>query len=278
MKRDIVTQDQAQEEVDALIADAKLYRAIVEPAFGKWTKEERKIRNYLDALADFRVRQPFPLVLSIMRAYREKGITKKNAEAMLWAIVKFHFTFTAISSKSSSGGLSMMYAAWARALYAAKTEPQRQGAIRQVVNGLAARRPPESDFVAGFKALRYSDDFTKQKKLVRYVLKNIADHVASAGIAADHEQMTIEHIASQNPSSPTAVSDAHVAMMGNLLWCDQHVQHLLKNKSFAEKKEVLKKKSVPGAPDVFRRARWGEREIEARTEDLAKIAYNEIWK
>jgi uncharacterized protein with ParB-like and HNH nuclease domain len=277
MKKEIKKTDIADIILDDLVNDAGLYRAIIEPSFGKWKKEEGQIRKSLAALGVFRVQQPFPLVLSVMRAYKGGKISKKNAEAMLWAVEQFHFTFTAITSKSSSGGISFMYASWAKALFRAGAQPASQKAMNDVIKGLKSRRPSEDDFVAGFKELRYSDRFTKQKKLVQYILRMFADHEADGGVAVDHEQMTIEHVASQNPAGSATISEDHVAMIGNLLWCDSKVQDKLKNKAFAEKRNILKTSDVPGAEAVAGKAAWGETEIEERTKAMAQLAYNKIW-
>jgi uncharacterized protein DUF262/uncharacterized protein DUF1524 len=277
IKKEITTSDEAKSLIEALCADAKLYRSIIEPSSRKWKKEELHIRRSLDAFAVFRLRQPFPLVLSIMRAYRDGGISKKNTESLLWAIERFHFAFTAVSSKSSSGGLSLMYAAWARALYEADDEKKIQASIRNVTRGLADRHPSKDDFVAGFKDLRLSDTLTKQRRLVRYVLEKVADHFAKAGVALDHGQMTIEHVASQNPEGEAPVSGDHLAMIGNLLWCDTELQDKLKNKPFSAKKAILKAHPIPGSEAITEKDEWGEDEIDERTSALSTLAYEKIW-
>lgn len=278
IKRGVSSRDGAKLTLDRLESDAILYRMIVEPNFGTWRRDEDGLRDSLRALSVFRVRQPYPLVLSTLRAYKEQRITKKNAEAILWAIERFHFAFTAISSKSSSGGLSFMYAAWARALFDANSAIQTQKAIKTIIDGLRNKHPSEDDFVAGFKSLRYSKELTKQKRLVQYVLRRMADAADSVGVAANHEQMTIEHIASQNPSSESSPSEDDVAKIGNLLWCDERLQGKLGNKPFNEKRIVLKRHPLVGAEDIVKSSSWGPTEIDARTDRLARIGFSKVWK
>jgi hypothetical protein len=279
MKHEIMKSGKAKEVLDDLIADAPIYRTVVEPGFGKWKKDQAKLRDSLAALSVFRVQQPYPLVLSIMRAYKG-GLSKKNAQAMLWAIERFHFTFTAIGGQSSSGGISLMYARWARDLYVAHKcgdEGAVQRVMKEIISELAKKGPPRDDFIAGFKALRYSDQLTKQKRLVQYILRKISDHQAHGGVAIDHTQMTIEHVAPQNPSSPPGVSEEHVAMLGNLLWCDSELQGKLDNKKFSEKVAVLKDSNVSGKDRIIGNDKWGEAEIEKRTAELAALAFDEVW-
>jgi hypothetical protein len=279
IKKQIATKAYAERMLDDLVTNARFYRTIVEPGVAQWRKDECAIRRSLEALAVFRVRQPFPLVLSIVRAYRGNAISKGNAEAMLKAIERFHFTYTAVAAKSSSGGLSFMYAAWARQLFFAGTQATKQKVVKDVVTGLRERLPSYADFVAGFGAIRYSDELTKQKKLVQYILRKISDCCSGAGVATDHDQMTIEHIASQNPADMGVnVSPDSVAKLGNLLWCNSSLQEQLKNRPFAQKRDILKRTLVAGKDEVVSATRWTDEEIDHRGNALASLSYEGIWK
>jgi hypothetical protein len=278
MKKEIASTNAAELVLDDLNSDAQLYRAIVEPAFRKWKKEEIGLRRSLESLSVFRVRQPYPLVLSILRAYTEQKLTKKNAQSLLNAIERFHFSFTAITSKSSSGGLSLMYASWAKELFLSKSASGLQNIHKEIINGLTSRLPSEGDFMSAFREVRYSDELTKQKKLVQYILRKVSDHYTHGGVAADHEHMTIEHIASQHPGDGATVSDEHIGKLGNLLWCDTTIQDKLKNRPYPKKRDVLKDSSVAGVQHVIKHATWGDDEIDSRTDLLASIMYKDVWK
>ncbi len=67
----------------------------------------------------FRVKQPLPILLSIMHEYRVKNLKKKYVENILKTIENFHFSFTAVTSQRSSGGIAQMYALHARELITA---------------------------------------------------------------------------------------------------------------------------------------------------------------
>lgn len=263
-----------------LEADASLYRTMVEPAFRKWKKEERSLVDRLGALAIFRVKQPFPLVLSILRAYSKGEMTLKNADKLLQAVERFHFSFTAVASRSSSGGLSFMYASWAREIYCAGTGAKMQAICKKVVVELSKRHPAREDFIAGFAALAYSDENTKQKKLVQYVLRNMADGASGTKVLLDHSMMTIEHVAPQNPRAgvePT-ISPEHVAMIGNLLWCSDDMQDRLKNKSFGEKRKILREKGIVGADGIVGLKEWTNETIVERSKAMAADAYDRVWR
>lgn len=64
-----VGKNQAKPLLNDLVKDAKTYRGIQETSFRKWSKNERQIKESLDALNLFRVKQPLPMVLALMHAY-----------------------------------------------------------------------------------------------------------------------------------------------------------------------------------------------------------------
>ena len=114
-----VNKQNAKAFLDSIVKDAPIYRFIQETSYHKWQKEEREIRNSLDALNLFRVKQPLPMLLAIMHEYQGRGLKQRHVEGILSAIEKFHFIFTAITSQRSSGGISFMYAFHARDLFGA---------------------------------------------------------------------------------------------------------------------------------------------------------------
>ena len=64
--------------MDSLVRDARTYREIQETSFRKWTKNEQQIRESLDALNLFRLKQPLPMVLAVMHAF-DAGDLKAKA-------------------------------------------------------------------------------------------------------------------------------------------------------------------------------------------------------
>jgi hypothetical protein len=77
-----VGRENVQEYLESLWREAVIYRHILEPAFGTWTNEETQLVSSLDALAIFRVQQPLPMIIAIMRDYRAGTLSLKNAKWM----------------------------------------------------------------------------------------------------------------------------------------------------------------------------------------------------
>ena len=145
-----VRQQQAKSFLDTLYREARLYREIKEPGARVWRKDERPLARSFFALASFEISQPLPLVLSLLRAYDDGKITIKQCKRAMWTIEAFHFSHATVAQKSSSGGMSYLYARFARELCAAGTS-QREGSC-----GESSRNPCGSAVPRGLSSSRGS--------------------------------------------------------------------------------------------------------------------------
>jgi hypothetical protein len=73
-----IKKNNASEFLNQVIADAELYRQIHEPDYRKWRKAERPVVESLRFFRDFGIRQPMPLVLSLMREFDADRISLKQ--------------------------------------------------------------------------------------------------------------------------------------------------------------------------------------------------------
>ena len=69
----------------------------------------------------FRLRQPLPMLLALLRDLDSKALRPKMVLRGLRIIENFHFMYTAVASQPSSGGVSGMYARSARDCCTAST-------------------------------------------------------------------------------------------------------------------------------------------------------------
>lgn len=266
----------AKDYLAELVRDAKTYRQIHETGYRKWMPQEGSIRASLEALSLFQVTQPTPMVLSIMREFNGGRLKPKHTARALAALERFHFMVTAVTSQRSSGGVSAMYSAAARKLAACSSEQERLQIIDELINKLRERVPTEEEFEIGFAGILYSDAFTKQRRLVRYVLgRFFADD--NPAVTADYSQMTIEHLRSQ--ADPTTDEEKRAtAELGNLVFVPSKLNSELDSKGFAQKKAILAKKKVALDKEVETAADWGLPQITARTKKMAARAYKKLWK
>jgi hypothetical protein len=265
-----VTKSNAVEMLDAMVQDVEQYRRIFEPDNFAWDAEADSLRRSLRALAIFKVRQPTPMILSVLRAYRDKRISLKQARDTMAAIERFHFMHTAVAGLSSSGGVSFMYAAAARDLTNEGDTQKRAKLLQDFIAKLKARRPEEDAFVTGFIELRYSNAETRNRGLVRYILERL-DMQVRKDAAIDYSKMTIEHIGPQNPDGAAPL--ARYAEIGNLVLVSDDLNGKLKNKGFAEKKAIMNEAKLPLDEIVATAADWNDAVIDQRTEAIAKVVY-----
>lgn len=269
-----VTKENAPGFLDGIVKDVATYRRIFEPDNVSWEKEEQSLRASLAALNIFKVRQPTPLILAILRAYFGKKITLKQARAAISSIERFHFMYTAVAGQSSSGGVSKMYAAAARDLSNVSDEQGRAKLLQDFRGKLKSRLPEEVAFAAGFSQLHYSQSDTRDRPLIRYILQKIDAHLRKDS-TVDYSKMTIEHIAAQKP--PTGGTPVtRFSEIGNLVFVSEGLNgEKLKNKRFAEKKKIMTDAGVPLDQSISQATNWGDIEIKARTAALAALLFKQ---
>ncbi len=175
---------------------------------------------------------------------------------------------------SSSGGMSMMYAAAGRDLFSKTHSHQRATHLQEFRKRMMARIPDWDIFSAGFSELTFTSTDTRDKPLVRYILEKVDNHLREDKIT-NYDKMTVEHISPENPATTRSVT--LVGCLGNLIFVSTELNQRLKNKSFAEKKQLLKKASVPLGKVLTAASKWTDREIKKRSDELAKLTYKEIW-
>ena len=96
---------QASGFLDQLVADAELFRQVNEPDYRKWTREANDAASSLRFFKDFGIKQPMPLLLSLVREYDAKRITVTQLIRGLRAIENYHFAWNILAHKTSPGGM-----------------------------------------------------------------------------------------------------------------------------------------------------------------------------
>lgn len=253
--------------LNGLVADVERYRRIANPVSFQWDNEATPIRDSLAALRIFKVTQPNPLLLSVIRSLDEKRISMKQAREAIRAVERFHFMFTAVAGQSSSGGVSKMYAAVARDLTNEEDEQKRAKILAEFRSKLKARIPDATTFETKLAELRYGPGETRDRALLKYALSKI-DRVLRKDAVVDYNKMTIEHIAPQNPPVGVPITTMF-SNIGNLTLVSDELNAKLKNKGFAEKKAIFASSDFPLDDVVSKAADWGDDEIKSRTTWIA---------
>jgi hypothetical protein len=276
LKRRIGTAECGQ-FLSSLVSDSVFYRSIHDIAYGKWSKSDQRIAESLQALQLFRVQQQTPCVLSLVRAFKAGRIRRKHLEQALVAIEKFHFLFTAVTSQRSSGGISGMYGSLGRRLFEAETTNSALGVIKELKQKLRDRIPSLDEVKALFPEIVQTDRLSKQRALVRYILSAF-DREMRSGAVTDYEKMTIEHLLPQSQIGGGGLSEMAVGQLGNLILVSPEMNERLSNKSFSEKRRILKAAGFPLPKEVTESDEWAATNIRARTDAMALQAYKRLWK
>jgi len=273
-----VTVDSATDYLDDFVSDSILYRKILEPMAFPWDRQDRSIKYAILALNLFRVAQPLPMMLALLRAYEARLITKKQAKRTFVAMEKFHVQFTAVTSQRTGGGTARMYALSARRLTEAADKNARMQVIRKFIKKLRDRIPKYGEFDANFCEIYFASTQTKQRPLVRYLLRCFDQHWRGNQDSADYDQLTIEHIAPESRGPEWSVTDEKVGMVGNLILVTQELNDHLANKPFGEKITLMKQAGVPMDDYLAQASTWEDTQIEERTKHLAQIAYEDVFR
>lgn len=263
---------------DDLLNDARIYRSIFDPESHPWEKNKREIRNVLISLDNFHVTQQTPMVLAVLREHQNDRLKYKLTLDCLEAIEKFHYMYTAITSQRSSGGIASMYSSYARKLLHARDDQARNKVIQELKQKMREKVPTFDEFIAGFKKLKFINEFTKHKKTIQYTLSRIDSYYSKHGLVVDYTLMTIEHIYAQNPRKKSTLQDVPIGQIGNLILIDEKTNGGMGNKEFGQKKEVLTKAKIFIDDVLLVTETWGKEEIERRTELLGKLAYENVFR
>jgi len=148
----VVSKLNAAEFLESLVGDARTYRQVLEPASRRWTKQEAPIVRSLLALMSFRVVQPVPMLLSILRAYDSDALTLAQTVQLLSSMEDFHAQFTAVTAQRTGGGTAFMYALGARDLSASNTKDKNGQVLKAFRQKLRDRIPRYEEFEAGIAA------------------------------------------------------------------------------------------------------------------------------
>jgi hypothetical protein len=211
------------------------------------------------------------MVLSLLRAYNAKELRVAQIRRALRAIENYHFTFNVLAGRSSSGGVSALYASRALKLTEAQDTQQRARELDEFVKDLDSKRPADEEFDAGFEALEFTERFTADKRKIQYILRRFHEYeTGSAPI--DYKKMTIEHVASQSDGGDLT------GRIGNLIYISESLNTKLGAKPFPGKKKLMQRAKGEWIPSAILTAEdWSEDEIRARTTAMAVEARTKVW-
>ncbi|WP_417903629.1 GmrSD restriction endonuclease domain-containing protein [Caldimonas brevitalea] len=257
--------------LDELRTDSDLYRGIAEPErLALWNKGNRDVEDSLRCISDvLNIQIANPLLLTVLRLFSAKQLKDGQVREIFWLVERYHYLYTTISNLPSSGGVSKMYAAHARALATAADANARGLCINEFKKKIKTKAPARETFITRFKAHNYLN--ARHKEIIGYTLWKIYKHQNPA-VDVDRQSQSLEHLLSQSTGG------AAIHSIGNLLGVPaKYNGEVLAANSFAQKKALLIQHGYILEPQIAAATSWGAAEIEQRTNDLAELAYDQVW-
>ncbi|MBV6652742.1 MAG: DUF262 domain-containing protein, partial [Mameliella sp.] len=273
--KSVVGRKTAKAHLDRFLSDSGHWRSIFDTEYGWDKKTEKDVARSLSALRTFKVVQPTPGILSLIRAYKDGVIKYKLLRDAIASIEKFHFSFNAVTSSRSSGGISGMYSSFGRQIFNAEDSNEAGRIIKDLVEKLRERKVAESEFDAGFEQIIFTKNHSSQKALVQYILRNIAIFEAQPSVGFS-EDLTIEHLIPQS-ASKNGTDENIIGQVGNLVLVDSETNEMLSAKGFTEKKRILFERGYK-LPSILRDADDLTPEIvQENTQRLSEISRLNVW-
>ncbi len=271
-----------------LLENAKMYYDLRNPVDADFSAIDGgdKIKNALIGIKEMNITQCYVLLLCL---YRNRERIETNWIRVFELVEKFNFIYHTVS-KLPANKVEKLYQASAWRIEKLIQTETDQRALRVgietefnlITNKLKSFLPEKQVFINGFIELSY-----KKKGICRYVLCKIEESLGTKEYVLNQPNITIEHILPQKPGKDWSLTQSqikgYVHNIGNLTLLGKKPNGTVQNKSIKEKIKILKEATeIKITQDLLsqieRKAVWNESLIKSRAEDLAKIAFDKIWK
>lgn len=258
------------EFVNNLVKASLDYTKIVSPQINDWKQQETKIIfEHLNSLKIFKVAQPRPILMTVLSLYDKKLLKLSDLINFLDKLQKFHFIFSAICSSRASG-LESTYSKYSRILNSTDDKSNIKSTINDLISNLSKKIPSFEIFDNSFKKLKFSDNYTKDKKLIQYIFKTLElsmQHTDELSI----NNITLEHIESQK------VTADWVLEIGNIIPLAKSINSSIGNDKLALKLPELKKSELRIVQDFCKKYEkeefWTKDLSLNRTVELSELIY-----
>ena len=254
--------------LDSLEDNALLYNALSSYADSFWGGH-RAIKKRVNELTLFKEKQAFPILIA---AYNNLDQEDFARVLKLISIITFRYT---VIGKLQTNLKEDIYNKAAIAI--SQKEATHIGQIAALVKPLY---PTDTDFKNSFSTKSIS---TKRgKKLVRYILYAIENHLSTADYDFEENPGTIEHILPENGNEyyledfPAAIHESVVYRLGNYTILESDKNRACETLPFTEKKAIYQTSQYELSRQIVS-DQWTPNSIDRRQERLANYA-SSIWR
>ena len=262
--------------IDDLLNSSNTYIKIISPISGDWPRNEKKpIFESILALNIFNVSQTRPLLIALLEISESKPTILKHKKllAFLRLLENFHFKFTAVCSTRSSG-LESIYSKISIKIRNAVDATEMNSIYDDLHSALKEKEPSIEVFMDGFKDIKFTKFITKYRVLVKYILVKFELSFLTTQEYTPSD-FSIEHISDDSLELPNR------GLLGNLLPLSQTLNSNMNTNNFTEKIPFYEGSGYLTVKDFVdkygEQSEFSQEDIDLRTIELAKKAYNTIW-
>lgn len=225
----------------------------------------------LNSFKLFRTTQVRPILLSLYHNYDNNIISEKELLKYLRRIENFHFIFSAICS-TSANRIEKLYHNYSSEI---KNNFSKQ-LMEKFFEDLESKKPDFQAFKRNFALKGYSNknnELKNNRSLVNYILQRIEYYKLNTTEFLINN-ITIEHITPDDGSELNA-------KIGNLLPLSGNINQNCGDENLEKKIVKYKNSNFKMVKDFLEynqdRSEWTSKDINERTENLAKLSYEKIW-
>lgn len=264
--------------INELKQDAELYVRLSSPVETDFPQmEDKPIYHSLNAIRLFGITQCRPFLLALLKAKRQRKLRQRDFLKALSVVENFHFVFNAVCSLRPSG-IEGAYSKAARSINSPTATKASNGTtIEQLCTLLSNRKPEAAVFIENFRDILFTDENSKQKRLVQYII-NKFEMDRHAGNEYRPHSLSLEHVLPQS-----AGDEKEIGMIGNIIPLSKELNELAGDKPLNEKVVIyeqsefkLTEEFVCELRDVYG-GHWDTQTIVQKTDRLAGEAYMTIW-
>jgi len=268
IKGNVQNPSEAQNFLDKLERESEVFGAIKEPNHELWDSS-LNLRPHLKAIKVFGVKQVYSL---LMACHRKLNITEFSK--VLKFIEAILFRYSTIGKLNPNSLESILNKA------SIKVHEEEISTARAVFNELREIYIDDSDFCLAFSKARI---VTKnRKKLVRYIIFKLENHIRTNELDWEANGGTIEHILPENPPTdwsrfvPEELQSDLIYRLGNYTLLSASDNRNIGNGLLDSKINVYRKSDYVLSSEITR-TEWNSENIESRQNHLANRACI-IWK
>jgi len=304
-KYSFVPEKRLYKEVKKMVADPSSFLSDILKAseyYYKIASEKTGVDDWVEDFEDKRISQR---IFDSLSSLRVMGVTQ--CYALLFCLLlnrdkinfdfsdifkvigKYHFAYSAVC-KLSGNVVERLYYNTSKELQNAfkisdsnKRTKEIQKALSNFKTVLVKEHYPKRNiFIEKFMDIEY-----KNYPLIIYILSNIERAMGTADEKIiNFTKVNIEHILPQDPKMwnlKKVEIREYVNKLGNLTLISKKINGPMGNKPLKEKMSLFSNSELNINKDLYKKFenleyKWGEKEINNRQEELAKFAYDKVWK